>query len=280
MLKYSPNNFHDFFTNYNCFKTMHRLLFAILITLTTAIAFGQNAEELNKKSKDFLSKGDSKNALLLFKQAAELGNAEAQYNLGYCYQEGIEVAKNDSIANIWLLKSAKQGWLNAQYKIAYSFAVGRGVMKDDRQAFYWALQCAKQGDPECMFNVVSCYQEGIGVTKNVDSLLIWATKLGVLENPENLQLSGQITGARLNLAKMYRDGNPLPKDNLKSYVWFLIYNEGKRDFSILEQQAQIDAIKELEKLLTTADKDKAKVESQMILNRKLKNLDNLYKQDL
>ena len=259
---------------------MQKLLFTILTTLIATLVFGQNAEELNKKSKDFLSKGDFKNAVPLLKQAAELGNAEAQYNLGYCYQDGVEVPKNDSIANTWLLKSAKQGWLNAQFKIAYSYAVGRGTTKDNEQAFYWVLQCAKQGDPECMFNVVSCYKDGIGVTKNIDSLLVWATRLGVLENPENLQLSGQITGARLNLAKMYRDGKPLPKDNLKSYVWYLIYNEGKRDFSILEQQTQIDAIKELEKELTQTDKGKAKIEAEKILNRKLRNFDNLYKQDL
>lgn len=259
---------------------MKLFVIAFLLVLTATTALGQTAEELNKKSKEFLSKGDTKNAVPLLKQAAELGNAEAQYNLGYCYQEGIEVPKSDSIANTWLLKSAKQGWLNAQFKIAYSYAVGRGITKDDGQAFYWALQCAKQRDPECMFNVVGCYQERIGVIKNIDSSIVWAIRLGVLENPQNLQLSGQITSARLNLAKMYRDGELIPKDNLKSYVWFLIFNENKRDFSMIEQLTQIDAIKELEKQLSEADKRKAKIEAEKILNRKLRNINSLYKQDL
>ena len=178
------------------------------------------------------------------------------------------------------MKSAKQGWLNAQFKIAYSYAVGRGTTKNDGQAFYWALQCAKQGDPECMFNVVSCYQEGIGTDKNIDSTLVWATRLSILENPEDLQLSGKITSARANLATMYRDGQNIPKDLMKSYMWFLIYNESKQDFSILIQQENIDAIKEVEKQLTPADKEKAKGEAEKLLNRKLTNLANLYKQDL
>ena len=76
-----------------------------------------------------------------------------------------------------------------------------------------------------------------------------------------------------------RTGNLL-QDSTKSYVWFLIYNESKRDISILEQQEQIDSIKELEKHLTQADKDNAKIEAEKILNRKLRNLNNLYKQDL
>ncbi len=259
---------------------MQKIILTIFILICATLSFGQNAEELNKKSKEFLSQGDTKNAVPLLKQAAELGNAEAQYNLGYCYQEGVEVPKNDSIANTWLLKSAKQGWLNAQFKIAYSYAVGRGTTKNDGQAFYWALQCAKQGDPECMFNVVSCYQEGIGTDKNLDSTLVWATRLATLENPEDLQLSGKITSARANLATMYRDRQNIPKDLVKSYMWFLIYNESKRDFSILVQQENIDAIKEIEKQLTPADKEKAKAEAEKLLNRKLTNLANLYNQDL
>ncbi len=259
---------------------MRKFIFTIWTLFIVTLSFGQNAEELNKKSKDFLSQGDTKNAVPLLKQAAELGNAEAQYNLGYCYQEGVEVSKNDSIANTWLLKSANQGWLNAQFKIAYSYSVGRGTTKNDGQAFYWALQCAKQGDPECMFNVVSCYQEGIGTDKNIDSTLVWATRLATLENPEDLQLSGKITSARANLATMYRDGQNVLKDFVKSYMWFLIYNESKRDFSILVQQQNIDTIKEIEKQLTPADKEKAKNNAEKLLNRKLTNLANLYKQDL
>ncbi|MEB0280865.1 MULTISPECIES: tetratricopeptide repeat protein [unclassified Mucilaginibacter] len=259
---------------------MKKIILTFWLLFIAILSFGQNAEELNKKSKDFLSQGDTKNAAPFLKQAAELGNAEAQYNLGYCYQQGIEVPKNDSIANTWLLKSAKQGWLNAQFKIAYSYAAGRGTNKNDIQAFFWSLQCAKQGDPECMFNVVSCYQDGIGTSKNIDSALTWATRLAILANAEDLQSSGKITSARANLAEMYYNGKNVPKNFAKSYMWFLIYNESKRDFSILVQQKNIDVIKEVEKLLTPAVKEKAKVDAEKLLNRKLTNMAHIYDQDL
>jgi len=258
---------------------MKKILTLISI-LTASICNGQTADEINKQAKDFLTKGDTKNAVPLLKKAAEMGQPEAQYNYGYCYQQGVEVEKNDSIANIWLLKSSKQGWLDAQFKIAYSYASGRGVTKDDKQAFYWSVKCAEQKDPECMFNVISCYQEGIGTNKNLDSMLVWAIRLGSLPDVENLQLSGQITSARANLATMYRDGQNVTKDLAKSYMWFLIYNESKRDFSILVQQKNIDAIKELEKSLSQSDRDKAKQNAEKQLGRRLNNLDNLYKQDL
>ena len=68
--------------------------------------------------------------LPLIRQAAEKGNAEAQYNYGICYQQGVEVPKSDCIANTWFLKSARQGRKDAQFKVAYSYETGRGVTQE------------------------------------------------------------------------------------------------------------------------------------------------------
>src|SRR5438045_9747818 len=113
---------------------MQKTLLAILTAFTVTLSFGQNADELNKKSKELLDKQDFKNAIPLIRQAAEKGNAEAQYNYGVSYQQGIEVPQNDSVANAWFIKSARQGWKDAQFKIAYSYATGRGVTQEDRKS--------------------------------------------------------------------------------------------------------------------------------------------------
>ena len=182
----------------------HTILTTFSIFIGT-LTLGQNAEVLNKKSKECLDKQDFKNAVPLIRQSAEKGSPEAQYNYGICYQQGIEVPKSDSIANSWFLKSAKQGWKDAQFKVAYSYATGRGVTKDENQSFYWSVKCAEQEDIECMFNVVGCYLEGRGTEKNIDSMLIWATRIALLDNPENLQLSGQITSSRTRILKYLVD---------------------------------------------------------------------------
>lgn len=122
-------------------------------------------------------------------QAAEKGNAEAQYNYGVCFQQNVEVPKSDSLANVWFLKSASQGWKDAQFKMAYSYATGRCVTQYDKQAFLWSVKCAEQQDVECMFNGVGCYMEGCGTQKNMDSMVVWATRIALLETPENLNIS-------------------------------------------------------------------------------------------
>src|SRR5205814_6375995 len=139
----------------------------------------------------------------------------------------------------------KPGRKDDQDKMPYSYSMGRGIPNDGNQSFFWSLKCAQQQDIECMFNVVGCYLEGRGTQKNLDSMIAWATRIALLDNPEDLQLSGQITSARANLATMYYDGQNVSKDLAKSYMWYLIYNENKRDFSVLEQQKNIETIQNL-----------------------------------
>lgn len=120
----------------------------------------------------------------------------------------------------------------------------------------------------------------MGTDKNIDKMLEWAIRLGQIENPENLQKSGYITSARLNLAYIYRDGTEVKQDLYKSYQWFLIYNEFKRDFSYIRQQQIVKEIKNLESKLTTEQKENGQNQAEKIINRTLKNMSNLYKAEM
>lgn len=258
-----------------------KCLFLLFVCVCFSVLVkAQNGAELNEQAKKLLVKGEVKTALPTLRKAAELGNAEAQYNYGICFQQGIGEAKNDATAHEWFLKSAVQGHKDSQYKVAYSYSTGRGVPQDYRKAFQWSLKCAEQGDTDCIFNVVSCYMRGAGTTRNIDSLLIWAARLAKMPNPENLRLSGNITNARENLAIIYRDGQVLPKDLIKSYAWFLAYNENKRDSSVLMQAQHIEDVYALEKQLTRGQQQEARVTIEKILGRPLSNFDNRFREDL
>ena len=54
----------------------------LFLTLIGLPAFGQTANELNEQSKLLLQTGEFEEGIPLLEQASELGNAEAQYNLG------------------------------------------------------------------------------------------------------------------------------------------------------------------------------------------------------
>ena len=259
---------------------MNKHLTFIFLTLICLTAFGQNALELNEQSKKLIETQEFDKAVPILKQAAELGNAESQYTLGYCYQSGIGVEQNSEKAIEWYSKSAEQGWNDGLYAMMMAYGSGNGVQQDFNKAFSFALKCAENGDGTCMFNVINCYKEGMGTDKDIDKVLEWAIRLGKLQNPENLQKSGYITSSRLNLAYMYRDGTDVKQNNFKSYQWFLIFNEFKRDFSYIQQGQIIKEIQELENKLTTEQKANGQKEAEKILGRSLKNMENLYKAEL
>lgn len=244
--------------------------------LYSLILNSQNAERANLRALDFLKHEDPYSALPFLNQAANLGNAESQYNLAYLYQKGLAVEQNDSIAHLWYLKSAEQGFISAQFKVAYNYSSGRGVEKDPEEAFYWSRECALLKDPECISHVVACFNEGFGVEPNADSAKAWTVRAAILPDLENLRLSSFISSARLGLAQDYMND----KNYEEAFVWYLIYNESKRDFSMLVQQQIIEEILGLELHLDSSQKDKLIQKAEGKIGRKLKNLDQLYKVDL
>lgn len=255
-------------------------LFILTLVSVCLTTYGQSAAELNDQSKKFLENQEFGKAFPLLQQAAELGNAEAQYNLGYSYQVGVGVEQNQQKAVQWYSKSAEQGYNDGLYQMMMAYGNGNGVEQDFNKAFFYALKCAENGDGTCMFNLIGCYKDGKGTEKDLDKMLEWAIRLGKLENPENLAKSGYITSARLQLAYMFRDGTDVEQSFFKSYQWVLVYNEFKRDFSIIKQKQIIKEIQELEKKLTAGEKENAQKKAEQILERPLKNLENLYKEDM
>lgn len=259
---------------------MKRYLFLIFVFLTINLSFGQNPNDLNQQAKTLIQEGKLTEALPILKKSAEMGNAEAQYNYGYFLQNGAEEAKDEKEAVKWFEKSSKNGFNDGHYAMMMAYGKGQGVEQNSEKAFSYALKCASNDDATCMWNVVNCYATGNGVNKDIYKFKEWLIRLAKLPNPENLAMSGYITSARLELAHFYRNGEYFYKDNYQSYLWYLIYNESKVDFSILKQEEVIKEINDLEKNLSIEQVKKAPEEAEKLLDRKLQNLNELYNNSL
>ncbi|MNK30402.1 putative beta-lactamase HcpC precursor [compost metagenome] len=256
-----------------------QILFFLSIT-ACQFAFGQNADKLNQQSKELIQQQKFSEAFPILKKSAELGNAEAQYNYGNFLQNGTAGIKNDKEAVDWYKKSSDNGFNDGHYAMMMAYGNGQGIEQSSEKAFEYALKCANNNDATCMWNVVNCYLTGNGVNADISKFKEWILKLAKLPNPENLALSGNITSARLELANYYKAGKYFEKDNYQSYLWYLIYNEYKVDFSILKQEEVITEIKELEKSLSKKQIENAPTDAEKLLGRKLNNIDKLYKNSL
>jgi hypothetical protein len=79
------------------------------------------------------------------RQAAELGHANAQFNLGLYYYTGEGVHKDMETAVGWWRKAADQGLVQAQFNLGRCWLSGEGVPSDTGQAMGWWRKAAKQG---------------------------------------------------------------------------------------------------------------------------------------
>ena len=80
-----------------------------------------------------------------WKQFAEDGDAEAQYQLGRCYANGLGVEIDMGEAVRWFTLSAEQGMAMAQYALGNCYYYGYGVDHDCVKAVEWYAKAAERG---------------------------------------------------------------------------------------------------------------------------------------
>lgn len=82
------------------------------------------------------------------RQAAEQGDAQAQYDLAYLYYKSgsdpeiTGVARSERLAAHWYREAAMQGHPSAQYNMAVLHLHGHGVERDAVIAYAWLLQAS------------------------------------------------------------------------------------------------------------------------------------------
>ena len=90
-------------------------------------------------------------------------DAAAQYQLGWCYENGLGVERNIQIAVRWYEKSAAQNNTDAQAILGECYLYGHGIQKDKNKAIEWLKKAALQKNhPAGQYAVGFCYSNRIG----------------------------------------------------------------------------------------------------------------------
>ena len=112
---------------------------------------------------------DAAEAVRWYRLAAEQGDADAQFNLGVMYANGEGVPKDNAEAVRWYRLAAEQGLASAQFNLGSMCANGEGVLKDNAEAARWFRLAAEQGDADAQFNLGVRYDNGDGVLKDSEA---------------------------------------------------------------------------------------------------------------
>lgn len=228
-------------------------------------------------------------------QAAEQGDAAAQYKLARAYAYGDGVTKDRDKEVILYRKAAELGNPDAMYKLAFFHSVGFcGVQEDKtkandlyRKAAAGFHQAAEQGNADAQLSLCECYMRGRGVAKNIQQAIMWLRKAAKQGNCEAMYWLGSLydegkevaqdheqaakwwlkasaqgdTDAQFSLGELYRLGKGRPQDNKMAYIWYSV--------STIDNNEAVRARDDLERLLTPADLIDAQTLTQRYIKRRI-----------
>jgi TPR repeat protein len=156
--------------------------------------------------------GDSQAAANHFRDAAELGDAGAAYELGLAYIAGDGVPENHELSAQWINRAADLGDPGAQFLVGSSFYGGIGVEQDIPRALSFLQRAAVQGHPKAQFLLGQAYVDGVGVPENAEWAARWYGKAARGGDPQ----------AQYALGVMFASGFGVPESARRSYQWFSI----------------------------------------------------------
>ncbi|MDE1904171.1 MAG: sel1 repeat family protein [Alphaproteobacteria bacterium] len=111
-------------------------------------AQAQSSDAINQQGDNAYDRKDYAEAMRLYRQAAAMGNATAEANVGFLYAKGYGVPQDYAQSVHWYLMAAEKGQREAQHNLALKYWNGQGVAKDPAQARYWMQKSAAAGDPD------------------------------------------------------------------------------------------------------------------------------------
>lgn len=151
-----------------------------------------------------------KSAVPAIEQAAEAGDAQAQFQLGALYANGKGVTQDSAQAERWLRSAAEQGWVAAQTLLGWSYVQGDGIPRNLAEAHRWYSSAAEQGDTDAMCALGDLYQQGgSGIEKNHPAMLHWYQQAGQAGHPK----------AQYLLGKLLAEGELVAQNDEAAFQW-------------------------------------------------------------
>ena len=135
--------------------------------------------------------------------AALKGNIDAQFYLGYMYENGEHVTKDLLSAKKWYRRAAEMEHVNAMIRLA-------SLLDEDPEATYWFRAAAEKGDAGAQAMIAFRYESGTGTQIDLEEAVIWYKKAA-----DQNQIVSQV-----NLGRLYQLGIGVEKNLDQAIFWY------------------------------------------------------------
>lgn len=155
-------------------------------------------------------KGSPEERFAAQKVAAQLGYADAQFDLGLMYEYGKGTETDLTKALYWYEKAAEQGHAKGQSYTGSAYRRGAGVEKDYDKAFYWYEKAAGQGRMQAQYGLGLLYEAADSGRTDKSMALHWYEKAAEQGHKK----------AQSCCADMYYNGEGAAEDKAKALQWY------------------------------------------------------------
>lgn len=138
--------------------------------------------------------------------SAQLGNAEAQFQLGFLYHFGQHYKKDIRSAIYWYEKSARK-MPESLFSLGYLYET-EPEFKNYSMSVYWYMSAISYGYWPAEINLGNMFRDGIGLEKNYKKSM----ELYLMASKNN---SSQAKAtAYVSIGDLYKEGSGVPRDNV------------------------------------------------------------------
>ena len=174
---------------------------------------------------------DLNGALVWYNKAAEMGYAEAQFNVCRLTAQGLVSPDDYARAIHWCTTLAESGDAWGEYGLARICEQGVGMPPDLAKAAEWYKKSAEQGNPAAQLSLAALYSDGKGVQKDLVEAYKWATIAGAGKHPEaqdfmeslTVQMTKMQISSAQSLAVKWRQEHPLDPESSQT-LDHVVYN--------------------------------------------------------
>ena len=150
-----------------------------------------------------------------YRQDALRGDANAQFELGWLYFQGLGVAEDNAVALRWFTLASAQGHAESQTALGVIYREGYGVVVNPLEALNWFRRSANQGSPSGLHYLGMMFYNGEGVIRNASVAAQFFRLAAFADHDE----------AQLWLGFLFESGNGVPQSYEQSIKWYLLSAE-------------------------------------------------------
>jgi TPR repeat protein len=186
-------------------------LLLILFVCAAALPVAAGPSEDFKLAVEAANTGDYATALRLWRPLAEQGIANAQFNLGLMYYQGLGVPQNYAEAASWYRRAGEQGNVDASVNLGLMYLDSRhGVAHDPAEAASWFRKAAEQGDAHAQLLLANMLWEGTDVPVDYIAAVSWYRRAAEQGD----------AAAQINLGTAYEEGKGVVQDYVLAHKWY------------------------------------------------------------